>query len=54
MVKNGHLLLSEAKLLKTLVATTSLNITQQDFKGGSDWTVRFLHHNVLGLLPRAA
>jgi hypothetical protein len=51
--KNG-LLIIEAKLLKTLVGTTSLNITQQDFRGGSGWTVRFLHHNVLGLLPRAA
>jgi hypothetical protein len=52
--KTGLLLNKEAKLLKTLVVTTSLKITEQDFKAGSGWAVRFLHHNVLGLLPRAA
>jgi hypothetical protein len=52
--KNGLLLIKEAKLLKTLVVTTSLSITQQDFKGGSGWTMKFLHHNVLSLLLRAA
>jgi hypothetical protein len=52
--KNGLLLIKEAKLLKTLVVTTSLKITQQDFKAGSGWTVRFLHHNVLDLILRVS
>jgi hypothetical protein len=37
--------------MKILVVTTSLKIIQQDFKAVIGWTVRFLHHNVVGLLP---